>query len=192
MKYILATVISLLLYINESFSQLNDSLLVAFRSVNIDKGIKMRLQADVKGLSDITIKDRKNIYHLKKGSYIFVDSIGIEVNDKSKIIALTFLYGYDSNYVHEQVYFHEQKKYRKLLQDEGKIYEYKTDMLSIKVTRWEDKSTIFELIETIKEGKILNYSRIFDKQLYYIQFIKQINLAKSNNSIEILRLLGLL
>lgn len=170
----------------------SDSLLKAFRSTSIENGNKVILQSDINELLEICIRKNNNIFSLKKGTYRYVDSIGIEVNDNNKIIALTFLYGYDSSLVHEPVYFHEQKKYFIFFQGDGKHYDFKSANFSISVTKWEDKSTIFELVETIINNKTTVYSRLFDKQLYYLQYCKKINLEKINNSIELLRRLELI
>jgi hypothetical protein len=188
MKNILSIVLTFLVC-SSGFTQ-SDTLLSAFRSVNISKGKKVKLQASMTELTEISKKVNKNLYILNKEAFNYVDSLGIEVDDKNKIIALTFLYGYDSAYVHEEVYYHEQKKYKKLIAAEGKEYKFKSDNFSIRVNRWEDKETIYELIETIKNGKLMVYSRIFDKKLYYQKYSKLINLSKGDNSIELLRRIG--
>lgn len=174
------------------FSQRNDTLLKDLRLVNIDKGKTIILQGDIVSLSESVIRSAKTFYYLKKGSFIRADSIGIETDDKNKIIALTFLYGYDSASVKEPVFIHELKKYQKFFQANGKQYEFKSDLFSIRVNRWEDKTTIFELIETNRNGKLTVYSRIFDKELYYIRYKSKCDLNKADNSIELLRCMGFL
>lgn len=164
----------------------SDTLLKIFRTAQIKNNKKLSLQANIDPLKDVTIKSDGEHYYLKKDSYNIVDSIGIEVNAAKQIIALSFLYGYDTAYVHEL------RKYQKLMNSKGQEYLYYSKNKSIKVTKWEDQATIFELTEVIIDGKRQVYSVLFDSELYMKKFKERMDLRKNENSIELLKRLGLI
>jgi hypothetical protein len=184
----LLVIIVLFGFNSELFAQ--DSLLAAFRSVHISNGKDVGLSTNIVEIKNISRKIDAENFVLNRDAFNYVDSFGIEVNQKNQIIALTFHYGYDSAYVQESVFFHEQKKYRKMLSANGKEYGFKSDNLSVRVNKWEDKSTIYELIEYISKGQLTVYSRIFDKELYYQKYSKKNNLDCQDNSLELLRVMG--
>lgn len=171
------------------FSQ-NDTILRLFRTTHIGKDRKVSLQANIETIKDIAVKDAGNNYHLKRGSFGIADSIWIEVNNLKQIIGIAFLYNYDTAIVHETQYVHELKKYQKLIESPGKEYKYSTNTKSITITKWEDKATRFELIEIVEQGKRTTYSVIFDNELYFKKMKGSINLSQYDNSIELLKIIG--
>lgn len=172
------------------FSQ-NDTILKLFRSTLLGKQ-KITLQSNVSTIKGYAIKSDNNHYFLKKGTYGIADSIGIEVNSVQQIISILFTYEYAPEYSNDTAYIHELHKYQKLINSKGREYQYTSKNISIKVTKWEDKGTIFELIETRIDNKTQAYSVIFDKELYYKKVKSCIDLNKSENSIELLKRIGLI
>lgn len=168
----------------------NDTILKLFRTTHVGKDGKVSLQANIETIKDIAVKDAGNNYHLRRGSFGIADSIWIEVNNLKQIIGVAFLYNYDTAIVHETQYVHELKKYQKLIESLGKEYKYSTNTKSITITKWEDKSTRFELIEIVEQGKRTTYSVIFDNELYFKKMKGSINLNKHDNSIELLKIIG--
>lgn len=134
-----------------------DTVFDRFRSVNIQNGKVIQLQSNIKTLKEVVIKSSSDQYYLKKGSFIRADSIGIEVNRKGQILAITFAYNAD--------YGTLKLNYAKPL-GEGMEYEYISGDLKARVTKWEDQKTSFELAELIINGKILVFSSIYDKELF--------------------------
>ncbi len=109
-----------------------------------------------------------------------------------RIISILFVYEYAPDYSNDTAYIHELRKYQKLINSKGREYQYISKNKSIKVTKWEDKETIFELIETRINNKTQAYSVIFDKELYYQKVKACIDLNRNENSIELLKRLGLI
>lgn len=180
------TVFTLIVFVCTSVAYAqNDTLLRIFRTVHLQNGRKLPVQSTIDKYSDIVVKVNKNNYYVKKSAYEIADSMGIEVNNEQKIMAVSFLYNYDTAYVHEQ------HKYQKMISP-GKEFIYNSNGRNIRVTKWYDTKTTFELIEIIENGKKQIYSVIFDNELYYKKYNHCIDLRKHENSIEFLRLLGVL
>lgn len=169
----------------------NDTILQLFRTTYLGKQ-KITLQANIATIKDMVVRSDNNHYYLKKGTFGIADSMGIEVNSAQQIISILFTYEYAPDYSNDTAYIHELHKYQQLINSKGREYQYISKSKSIKVTRWEDKGTIFELIETRINNKTQAYSVIFDKELYYKKLKSCIDLNKSENSIEILKRLGLI
>lgn len=169
----------------------NDTILKLFRTTHVGKGRKVNLQANIETIKDIAIKDQNNQYHLKKGSFGIADSINIEVNDSKKIIGISFLYNYDTALVHETAYIHELKKYQSLINSTGKEFIYNSKEKTIRVNKWEDKATRFELIEIIENGKRTTYSVIFDNELYMKKLANSVDLSNNDISFELVKRMGL-
>lgn len=182
MKILLALLSFLFLACSFASSQ-KDTLLKDFRSVSLEQGKRILLQSNISELADITVKDKNNHYHLKIGTFIRSDSIDIEVNNKNQIIAIYF--NYDTTYAFlKNLYF-------KHIGD-GNEYSLKTDKENIRVTKWQDDLTIFELLEITENGKTKKYSTIFDKELYFKSKKYPIDLKNSKNSIELLKRMGVI
>lgn len=166
----------------------NDTILDMFRTTYVGTKAKneIRLQNNIESLKSIAVNDGLNKYHLKKGSYGVADSIWIETNDQKLIKSVGFLYDYDTAYVHELT------KYQRVMNNPGKQYIYYSLEKKISVTKWENKSTRFELVEVTDKGKHQTYSVIFDNELNFKDLLSSIDLSKNDDSIELLRLLGLI
>jgi len=180
------TVFTLITILCASFAYAqNDTLLRIFRTVHLHNSRKMPIQSTIDKYSDIVVKVNKNNYYVKKSAYEIADSMGVEVNNEQKIIAVLFSYNYDTAYVHEQ------HKYQKMISP-GKEFSYNSNARNIRVTKWYDTNTTFELIEIIENGKKQIYSVIFDNELYYKKYSSCIDLKRHENSIELIKLLGVL
>lgn len=167
----------------------NDTILKLFRTTYVGKDRKISLQSNIEAVKDIAVKGGNNSYILKKGTYGIADSIGIKVNNLKQVMAISFVYNYDTAIVHETMYIHELKKYQKLINSLGTEFQYTTANKSIKIAKWYDTKTTFELIEIIDNGKLKVYSVIFDNELYYKKY-KGVDLKSNGNSLELLTLLG--
>jgi hypothetical protein len=164
------TILALTLF-NACLSQ-NDTLLKYFRVTNLSKG-KIALQANIETVKDIVEKDDAEHYHLKKESYDIADSIGLEVNKSNQIISITFRYDYSPEYSNDTAYIHELHKFQKIIGSKGKEFKTSYKGKSVIVNKWEDKKTIFELVEVTKNGKKQKvYSTLFDIQLIETSEIK--------------------
>ncbi len=186
------TLTSLLFFLfsNVMLSQ-NDTILKLFRTTFLGKQ-KISLQSNISTLTGFAIKSNSSNYYLKKGSFGIADSIGLEINNAQQIISILFVYNYAPDYSNDTAYIHELRKYQELINSKGREYKYFSKSRSIKVTKWEDKATIFELVEVITNGKIEIYSVIFDSELYFKKLKNCVDLKKSENSIELLKRLGLI
>ena len=167
----------------------NDTILKLFRTVSLGKN-KIYLQSDISKLSDITRQLNKDYYSLKKGSFGVADSMALEVNNNKQIIAIIAAYDYAPEFSNDTAYIHEQRKYQKIIST-GKEYQFISQQKSIRVRRWHDSKTIFELVEIRENNKTMSYSVIFDKELYYKKYKGCFDLNKIDNSIELLKILGL-
>ena len=162
--------------INLCNSQTNDSLLKEFRSITIQNGQKINLQTNIDKLKDVVIKSTKYNYYLKKGTFIRSDSINIEVDKHNLIIAIYFNYDTTYNFL-KGLYFKSIGN--------GEEFNYSSKRETIRVTKWEDNQTIFELVEIKENGTTKTYSKIFDKKYFFGN--KNTRNKYSNNSIELLR-----
>jgi hypothetical protein len=180
MKKIIITLISLYTY--SCVEQKNDSLVIDFRTVPISNGQKLTLQSNISTIKDIAIQGRPEHYYLKKGTFAGCDSIDVEVNNENKIIALSFFY--DSTYTYkEQIETFTEKLHK------GK--EIKDVEVLMKVTKWQDRLTTFEIIErTNSKGKKTIYSAMFDKELFFKKIPAAGTPTFSESSFEILRALN--
>lgn len=167
----------------------NDTILKLFRTTYVGKERKISLQSNIETIKDIAVKEGNNSYILKKGTYGIADSIGLKVNNLKQVMAVSFVYNYDTSIVHETMYVHELKKYQKLINSTGSEFQYNNAGKSVKITKWYDSKTTFELIEIIDNGKLKVYSVIFDNELNYKKY-KGIDFKKNTTSLELLNLLG--
>lgn len=173
-----------------SFAQ-NDTLLSKwFRSVGINDGRKVVVLTNIEKLASISKKEKDNYYVIKKGTFTAADSMAVEVNSNKQIIAIIISYNYEPEFSNDTAYIHELRKYRKLLNSNGTEYAFSSKQKKIKVTKWHDKKTIFEMVESIIDDKKNIYSIIYDKEQYYKKLSKRVDLNKNDNSIELLRLIG--
>ena len=161
-----------------------------FRTVNINKH-KLSLQTDIGKLADVTKQLNEDYYIIKKNTFSVADSMALEVNNNKQIIAIIISYDYAPEFSNDTAYIHEQRKYQIILNSIGKEYQFISKEKSIKVRKWHDNKTIFELVEIRKKGKTLVYSVIFDKELYYKKMNGCFDLNRIDNSIELLKGLGL-
>lgn len=166
-----------------SFAQ-TDTTLNKMRAVRIAKGNKIILQSDIERLKDISVKARKENYYLKKGNFSGTDSINIEVNEKNQIVAVSFFYDTVSTYQYEVDLFNKHLGFV------GAEFKNTSKKEAMKVTKWEDARTVFEMVEVTVNGKWKLYSTIFDKELYYKKVKPRMNLEKYQDSISLLKCLG--
>lgn len=164
-------------------AQQSDTMLNALRSTRIHKGNRISLQANIEKLKEISFLTSSNHYNLKKGNFGGADSIDIEVDNKNLISAVSFLY--------DTAYEYEKGHYVDWLKTPGKEYTYGSDKMKIRATRWEDKRTVYELVEVVQGNRAMVYSTIFDKDLYFAKKAN-IDLRKQENSLEILKWMGIL
>lgn len=170
---------------NILYSQ-NDTMLKHFRVTSLLSG-KIELQANIATIKDIAVKHDAMRYHLKKESFTIADSIGIEVNNENKIVSITFRYDYAPEYSNDTAYIHELHKFQKIIGSKGKEFKASYNGKSVTVTKWEDKKTIFELVEEIINGKKQKvYSTLYDIQLVETSEIKA-ERKKKDRPITIIR-----
>lgn len=167
----------------------NDTALKHFRSVHLTKH-KIILQSNINKLKDISRQLDSNYYVIKKAYYGVADSMVLEVNSNKQIIAIIIAYEYAPEFSNDTAYIHEQRKYQKIISI-GKEYQFISKEKSIRVTKWHDSETIFELVELRDKNKTLAYSVIFDKELYYKKYNGCFDFSKIENPIELLKNLGL-
>ena len=168
----------------------NDTILKLFRSVYLDKGHKLIMASNIDELSDITRKLNNNYYSLKKGIFGVADSMALEVNNNKQIIGIIAVYNYAPDYSNDTAYIHEQRKYQKII-SKGREFHYKSKDKNIKVTKWANETTTFELIEIITNGKLEIYSVIFDLELNNQKYKNIIDIKKNDVSLEMLKRIGL-
>lgn len=168
----------------------NDTVLKLFRSVGIGDNRKLVMQSNISTLADITRDLGNNYYTLKKGTFGVADSMALEVNKEKKIIGIIACYDYAPEFSNDTAYIHEQRKYRKII-SQGLEFQYSSLDKSIRVTKWAYKTTTFELIEVVTNGKKEIYSVIFDVELNYQKYKNVIDLKKNNVSLELLKRTGL-
>jgi hypothetical protein len=168
----------------------NDTVLKLFRSVGISNDRKLILQSNIDKLADITRKVGNNYYSLKKGTFGVADSMALEVNKEKKIIGIIAVYDYAPEYSNDTAYIHEQRKFRKIIA-QGIEFHYTSKDVTARVTKWAYKTTTFELIEIIINGKKEIYSVIFDVELNYQKYKNVIDIKKNNVSLELLKRTGL-
>jgi len=155
----LLSLFTCLFLISHSNAQMTerDTVFSRFRSINIQNSQNISLQSDISSIKDVAIKSSYDHYYLKPGSFIRADSIDIEVNLDNKVLAITFFY--DTSYTYKK------SIYNKPL-GAGKEFLFSSEDLTFKCTQWEDKLTVFELVEVTSKGKVQVYSVIFDKALF--------------------------
>lgn len=175
-------------FLTSSVTAQNDSLLHLFRVLHLaDK--KINLQDNINKYADIVVKTDPTHYHLKKGSYGIADSIDIEVNAANQITAFRFFYNYEPEFSNDTAYIHELHKYQKIINSPGREYVFTSKQISIKATKWEERQTIYELLEVMINGKKRTCSVIFDKPSYF-NTIKCAEIKNKDNSLELLRKIG--
>lgn len=163
------------------------SVLELFKSTAISDKKKIELQANISSLNEVIVKDGKQSYHLKKGSYSVADSICIEVNADQKISGIYYFYDYAPEYSNDTAYIHEQRKYQSMMSSPGKEAQANFANGSVKVTKWQSENVIFQLIEVNNNGVKKTYSTVLDRKLY----TKKIDLKKKASSIASLKKIGL-
>lgn len=179
-------VLTLLLLCSSHIISQNDTMLKHFRVTHLSKG-KIALEANIETVKDIVVKDNAGHYHLKKESFANADSIGIEVNKSNQIVAITFQYDYAPEFSNDTAYIHELHKFQKIMGTKGKEFKANSKGRSVTVNKWEDKKTIFELVEVVVNGKKQKvYSTLFDIQLIETSEIKA-ERKKKDGSITIIR-----
>jgi len=180
MKYNLLMIF--LICAGTAFSQQSDTMLNPLRSTRIHKGSRIALQANINTLKDISFQTSAGHYNLKKGTFGGADSVDIEVSKNNLICAVSFLY--------DTAYEYEKGHYVDWLKTPGKEYSYNSDKMKVKATKWEDKRTIYELVEVTQGTRITVYSTIFDKELYFAKK-PGINL-RTQGSLEVLKWMGII
>jgi len=167
-------------------AQVSDTAINKMRSFRIREKRIVSLQAPIDRLKEITIKSNSEHFYLKRGTFGGTDSIDIEVNKANQITAVSFFYDTVSTYQYEVDLFNKH------LNLTGKEFQYVSNGSSMKVTKWQDKFTVFEMVEIRTGNKWRIYSVIFDKDLYFKKQKQCLELNKNENSIEILKKLGVL
>lgn len=145
MKTIITAIIFVMFFQFTSEAQVNDTAINKMRTFKIRNGNTVSLQAPIDKLKEITVKSKPDHYYLKKGTFGGTDSIDIQVNKNKQIIAVSFFYDTVSTYSYEVDLFN---KHLNLI---GKENQVNSGKKKIKTTKWEDKFTVFEMVE-IKEG----------------------------------------
>jgi len=186
MKNNFIVIILILLSEFVAIAQVNDTSLNKLRSVRIRNGNKITLQSTIKKHWGITVKSSTDHYYLKKGTFGGTDSIDIEVNKKNQTTTVSFFYDTVSTYDYEVNLFN---KHLNLIGKESQLMSKNSTM---KVTKWEDKLSVFEMVEVKTGDKWQLYSIIFDKKFYFKKIKQCLDLTKNNNSIEILKRLGVI
>lgn len=179
--------IAMLVSVSAGFAQ-NDTLLKLFRVLHLSNK-KINLQDNITKYSDIVVKSDPTHYHFKKGSYGIADSIDIEVNSANQIVAFRFFYNYEPEFSNDTAYIHELHKYQKIINSPGREYTFTSQQISVKATKWEEKQTIYELLEVMIDGEKRTCSVIFDKPTYF-KTIKCAEIRNKDNSLELLRKIG--
>jgi hypothetical protein len=185
------TVLILVIFaFSQGVNSQNDTTLKQFRAVQIQNGKKLILQSNIDEIADITRKLGDNYYSLKKGTFRVADSMAVEINKNRQIIAIIAVYNYSPKYSNDTIYIHEQRKYRKLI-SKGREFEYTDSNKLIRVTKWSNETTSFELIEITINGKKETYSVIFDTELNYQKYKGAIDIKSNDVSLEMQKRLGL-
>ena len=140
-------------------SQVNDTAINKMRTFRIRNKVVIGLQAPIDKLKEITVKSKVGHYYLKKGAFGGTDSIDIQVNKNNQIVNVSFFYDTVSTYSYEVDLFN---KHLNLVGKETQLTEGKK---KIKTTKWEDKFTVFEMIEIRECNKWKLHSVITDKGL---------------------------
>src|ERR1700758_669784 len=122
-------------------AQESDTAINKMRSFRIRNKILISLQEPIENLKEITIKSKADHYYLKKGTFGGTDSIDIRINEKNQIANVTFFYDTVSTYSYEIDLFN---KHLNLI---GKETQHNSGKRKSKITKWEDKFTVFEMIE---------------------------------------------
>jgi len=164
--------------------QANDTALNKIRTTHI-KGSKITLQSVIdEKLEESAIKIKPERYYLKKGAFQDADSIDIEVNKISQVIAVTTFYKPASTYSYEVDLFNKK------IGVKGKEFQYIYNGTTTKITKWEDGFTIFEMVEERTGQKWKLHSSLYDKDLYFRKVKAGLDFSKEENSVEILKKLG--
>ena len=136
------------------YSQISDTALINVRNFRIKKKRIVSIQAPIDVLKDITIKSNDNHYYLIKGAFVGVDSIDLKVDSTNRIEKVTCFYDSLTTYKYIVKAFNKHLKYK------GK----KTKFENKRSTTWEDKSTLFEIIEVRTGNKRKVYCEIKDRE----------------------------
>jgi len=158
MKIIIPSIVFVLFFQFKVIAQVSDTAINKMRSVRI-KGNKIELQLPIEKLKDITVKSNADHYYLKKGTFGGADSIDIKITKNKQITCISFFYDTVSTYEYEVNLFN---KHLNLI---GKEAQLKSGKKKIKTTKWEDKYTMFEMIEVREGNKWKLHSVITDKSL---------------------------
>lgn len=155
-----------------------DTVFNRFRSIKIQNNQNISLQSSIESIKDVTVESTGDHYCLKKGSFIRADSIDIEINLDRRILAIAFFY--------DTTYASKKSIYNKPL-GAGKEFLFSSESFTFKATQWEDKLTIFELVEVVLKGEVKVYSVIFDKALYLGKYKNCLGAFNTNYSFELFR-----
>lgn len=155
-----------------------DTVFNRFRSITIQNKQSISLQSKIESIKEFVAKTTDDHYCLKKGSFVRADSIDIEVDLDKKILAIAFFY--DTTYVSKK------SIYNKPL-GAGREFLFCSESFTFKATQWEDKLTIFELIEVVLMGEVKVYSVIFDKALYLGKYKNCLGAFNTDYSYELFR-----
>ena len=136
-----------------AFTQPSDTALINVRNFKIKKKRIVSLQAPIENFKDITIKSNDTHYYLKKETFAGVDSIDLEINNAKRIEKVSCFYDSLTTYKSIVKAFNKHLKYK----GKGTKFENKRS------TTWEDKSTLFEIIEVRTGNKKKVYCEINDK-----------------------------
>lgn len=193
MKKILTIISLLLLSQSVITAQVKDTSINGFRTVHLRNKKKIKLLANIETLKDFTTKRNNGNYKLNKGAFGGADSMDVDANKDNQIIAI--IAHYECN---DTIYAYEQANYRRFY-NAGKEYQYTSRSFTMKVTKWEDDFTIFELIYIVDDKTVpcppmchpQVYSVIYDKEYYYAKLKPSVDLQKHDNSIAILKKAGI-
>lgn len=145
-RFTLKTLISffLLIFLSnvETFAQPSDTALINVRNFRIKKKRILSLQSPIENYQDIVVKSNDTHYYLKKEAFVGVDSIDLKINMKNQIEKVTCFYDSLTTF----------KDIVKAFDDHLKYKAKQTKSENIRKAKWEDKNTMFEIIET-KSGK---------------------------------------
>lgn len=158
---------------------------IAFRDIQINDGLIIRLQAKSSTLKSVTVESSKDHFYLKKGTFALTDSIDIEIDRSKRIVASSYFY-------EPSAVFNEICDPFKAYITDFSTYYYKSDSLEMTVVKWIDRLTAFEIIEYKTPQKSYVYSVLFDLKLYSKKHENDRLFDTQNFSLEIARILSLI
>lgn len=160
-------------------------LTIKFRDIQINDGLFIRLNGKISTLKSVSVPSSKDHYHLKKGSFALTDSIDIEIDRSKKIVASSYFYEPTAKY--DEIC----DPFKAYLPNYSN-YHYKSDSLEMKVTKWIDEYTVFEIVEIKRPQKSYVYSVLFDLKRYSKKHQNDRLFDAKNFSFELARFLSLI